>query len=284
MWWNRLCGIPLWLTCVLCFRQQRSCCDLFVKAQCSNRPSVGARCTATGLTCSLPPVRVLWGVLVPVQPHRPPTALGGGALLSRWGFPFTDLCKLNTYIQSYATVIFLHLQFGDFADTSFQSDLQQIHSHIHTPTAESTTLGDSQLVRSSKGLIMVPCSRNARGLRTRYILADPLESTARVWCASQKCEPSSLKLDEATSQSICVFLALRERGTILSPKRDAPPSALSFVSLETKSYCWMVVHHSLIFPRDGRYLYLPLTLLSLNDVIWRFWHNLKKEVWEFRLW
>ena len=29
----------------------------------------------------------------------------------------------------------------------------------------------------------------------------------------------------------------------------------------------MVVHHSLIFPRDGRYLYLPLTLPSLNYVM-----------------
>ena len=46
------------------------------------------------------------------------------------------------------------------------------------------------------------------------------------------------------------------------------PFTLSFVLLETKSYFWMVVHHSLIFSRDGRYLYLSLTLPSLNDVIW----------------
>ena len=34
-------------------------------------------------------------------------------------------------------------------------------------------------------------------------------------------------------------------------KRDTPPICIHF---------WTLVHHSLIFPRDGRYLYLPHTL------------------------
>ena len=46
----------------------------------------------------------------------------------------------------------------DFTDAFIQSDLQPF---IHTPTAESTTQDDSQLVRISQGLIMVPRSRNA---------------------------------------------------------------------------------------------------------------------------
>ena len=48
------------------------------------------------------------------------------------------------------------------------------------------------------------------------------------------------------------------------------PFALSFVSLETQSYFWMVLHHSIIFPWDGRDLYLPLTLPALNDAKWWF--------------
>ena len=45
-------------------------------------------------------------------------------------------------------ILHLHLH---LEDALIQSDLQIIYTHFHTPTAESTMQGNSQLDRSSQG-------------------------------------------------------------------------------------------------------------------------------------
>ena len=82
-------------------------------------------------------------------------------------------------------------------------------------------------------------------------------------------EGGGLRLPEKTFcvLTLCAVFLCVTRNIFCLLKGTLLPFALSFVSLETKSYCRMVVHNSLIFPRDGRYLYLPLALPSLNYVI-----------------
>ena len=78
---------------------------------------------------------------------------------------------------------------------------------------------------------MVPCSRNASGLRTRYILADPpCVHSEGLTCACQKLEPCFCRGDAAARaviglavigegsrlrRSVCVVIALCERGTVI---------------------------------------------------------------------
>jgi len=49
-------------------------------------------------------------------------------------------------------------------------------------------------------------------------------------------------------------------------KGSLHPFALSFVSLETQSYFWMVMVYSLIFPWDGRNKDLSVLLPAYYDV------------------
>ena len=53
--------------------------------------------------------------------------------------------------------------------------------------SEVTAASTKHVSRESQGLIMVPCSRNTRGLQTSYVLADPpcIQRKSLI-CASQK--------------------------------------------------------------------------------------------------